>query len=302
MNALIVEDEPKLANLLRDYLVSHKFSVTVCATGEGALAALRKEPPAVVLLDIGLPGMDGLAVCKEIRSFSTVPILFLTARVEDIDRIIGLELGGDDYICKPYNPREVVARVHAVLRRAAAANTAVPAIGPAATRQIADASTARASGTISVVRAGPLEIDPESMRVLWHSTATHASPGAEPSAAHVAEPSAAHVAQHAASQPAPHAGPAPGHRAVRVETTPVEFRILHALASAPTRVFSRKQLMQRVYDDDRVVTERTLDSHIKNLRRKCQEAAHAAGDSTENAGDVIEAVYGVGYRFQLPGA
>ena len=116
-NVLIVEDESKIAELLRDYLVAAGFLVTIVERGDLAVAEVRKKRPALVILDIMLPGMDGMEVCREIRKFSTIPIIMLTARVEEIDRIIGLELGADDYVCKPFSPREIVARVKAVLRR-----------------------------------------------------------------------------------------------------------------------------------------------------------------------------------------
>jgi two-component system response regulator BaeR len=116
-NVLIVEDEVKIAELLRDYLVSAGFSVTIVERGDLAVAEVRKNTPTLVLLDIMLPGMDGMDVCREIRKFSTIPIIMLTARVEEVDRIVGLELGADDYVCKPFSPREIVARVKAVLRR-----------------------------------------------------------------------------------------------------------------------------------------------------------------------------------------
>ena len=113
-NVLIVEDEPKIAELLRDYLVAAGFLATIIERGDLAVAAIRKNAPALVLLDIMLPGMDGMDVCREIRKFSPIPIIMLTARVEEIDRIVGLELGADDYVCKPFSPREIVARVKAV--------------------------------------------------------------------------------------------------------------------------------------------------------------------------------------------
>jgi two-component system response regulator BaeR len=115
---LVVEDEPKLAALLCDYLRAGGFAPLAVGDGHAALAAHRSAKPAVVLLDLNLPGLDGLEVCRELRRDSAVPILMLTARVEEIDRLLGLEIGADDYLCKPYSPREVVARVRALLRRA----------------------------------------------------------------------------------------------------------------------------------------------------------------------------------------
>src|SRR4051794_12650750 len=117
---LIVEDEAKIAALLRDYLVVAGYRVSMLDTGTGATEWVREHLPDALLLDLMLPGEDGLSVCRGVRAFSTIPIVMVTARVEEIDRLLGLELGADDYICKPFSPREVVARIKAVLRRARA--------------------------------------------------------------------------------------------------------------------------------------------------------------------------------------
>ena len=219
---LIVEDEPKLAALLRDYLQAAGFATELVGDGEAAVASVQRAAPDAVLLDLMLPGKDGLAVCREVRAFCAVPILMVTARVEEIDRLLGLELGADDYICKPYSPREVVARVKAVLRRAQA-----PATDTA---------------------AAPLQLDPERFEARVHGQ--------------------------------------------RLGLTPVEFRLLHKLAAQPGRVYSRSQLIEAAYTDHRVVSDRTVDSHIKNLRRKLAEVGI----------DPIAAVYGVGYRLEWPAA
>ena len=226
---LIVEDEPKLASLLRDYLLAAGYAAEICASGEGVVERVRAQVPAAILLDINLPGMDGLSICRELRRFSEVPILMLTARVEELDRLLGLELGADDYICKPFSPREVVARVRAQLRRAAVAT---------------------ASG---LEAASGLRLD---------------------------------AAFHRASL---------GDAAL--ELTPVEFRLLRALAAVPGAVLSRQQLMDAAYDDHRVVSERTMDSHLKNLRRKIEDAGQRSGDASV---PTVEGVYGVGYRLALP--
>ena len=214
---LIIEDEPKLAALIRDYLVAGGFEASTLDRGDGAVAWIRDHQPAAILLDINLPGVDGLSICREVRSFSDVPILLVTARVEEIDRLLGLELGADDYICKPYSPREVVARVRAVLRRT---NPALPKTSPA------------------------VELDEDRFEARIHGQA--------------------------------------------LSLTPVEFRLLGKLASQPGRVFSRDQLIGALYADHRVVSDRTVDSHVKNLRRKLSELGV----------DPISAVYGVGYRFE----
>lgn len=214
---LVVEDEPKLAALIRDYLVAGGLQASILERGEGAVAWVREHQPAAILLDINLPGLDGLSICRELRSFSDVPILLVTARVEEIDRLLGLELGADDYICKPFSPREVVARVRAVLRR----------MNPS-TRKDASA----------------VELDEDRFEARVHGQA--------------------------------------------LTLTPVEFRLLGKLVSQPGRVFSREQLIGALYADHRVVSDRTVDSHVKNLRRKLSELGV----------DPISAVYGVGYRFE----
>ena len=216
---LIVEDEPKIAALLADYLQAMGgYRSQVLERGDVVLAHVRAEPPDLVLLDLMLPGLDGIEVCKQIRAESSVPIIMVTARVEEIDRLLGLELGADDYICKPFSPREVVARVKAVLRRAGAS----AASGP-----------------------DGLLIDEEKVLASWAGK--------------------------------------------RLNLTPVEFALLKTLAAHPGRVYSRDQLMNEMYSDYRVVSDRAVDTHIKNLRRKLAEA----GDGRE----VIESVYGLGYRF-----
>ena len=215
---LIVEDEPKLASLLRDYLLAAGYAAEICASGEGVVERVRAQVPAAILLDINLPGMDGLSICRELRRFSEVPILMLTARVEELDRLLGLELGADDYLCKPFSPREVVARVRAVLRRV---------------------------NTPAKVREGAVVLDEERFEARIHGIA--------------------------------------------LTLTPVEFRLLGKLSGQPGRVFSRAQLIGALYADHRVVSDRTVDSHVKNLRRKLVEVGI----------DPISAVYGVGYRFEL---
>ncbi len=215
---LIVEDEEKIAALLRDYLTQSGFQVRWVGRGDEAEAVFQACNPDLILLDLMLPGLDGLAVCKAIRAVSEVPIIMLTAKVDEIDRLLGLELGADDYICKPFSLREVVARVKAVLRR---------------------------FGTGAVTQARPgLKVDEDRFVASINGTP--------------------------------------------LDLTPVEFRLLALLASQPGRVFSRAQLMDRIYLDGRVVSDRTVDSHIKNLRQKIHEVA--VDD------DVIRSIYGVGYK------
>ncbi len=216
---LIVEDEQRLADLHRDYL--RKDGIETCWLDNGAIVVnwVREHAPDLILLDLMLPGKDGLEICKEIRKFSHVPIIMVTARVEEIDRLLGLDLGADDYICKPFSPREVVARVKAVLRR---------------------------STHPSVKRDRRLYIDKEYY---------HASLNGK-----------------------------------KLDLTAVEFQLITILSARPGQIFSRDQLMDRIYTDKRIVCDRTIDSHIKKLRKKI-----AAG-SPDLA--LIHSVYGVGYKYE----
>lgn len=219
---MVIEDEAKIAALLRDYLEAAGYAVRVCSDGIDALTQTLAWPADIALLDVNLPGKDGFAICRELRAASDLPILMLTARVEEIDRVLGLELGADDYVCKPFSPREVVARVRAQLRRS----------------QVMPGER----GT-----TGPLCFDEE-----------------------------AHQARIAGSL---------------LALTPVEYRLLKALAARPGSVLSRARLIDAAYADHRIVSERTMDSHLKNLRRKLHEAG---GDAV-----TIEGVYGVGYKLVL---
>jgi two-component system response regulator BaeR len=219
---LIVEDEPKIAELLQDYLVRQAgFQTRIVLRGDEALMAFRKHDPDLVLLDLMLPGLDGIEVCKLIRAESQVPIIMVTARVEEIDRLLGLELGADDYVCKPFSPREVVARVKAVLRRGS-----------------------RESGERAVTG---LEIE-----VDFHRASLDGKD---------------------------------------LQLTPVEFALLKTMVDQPGRVFSRDQLMNSMYSDYRVVSDRVVDTHIKNLRKKLARAVPER--------EVVESVYGMGYRIDV---
>jgi two-component system response regulator BaeR len=219
---LIVEDEPTLSLLLAETLRGEGFVPEVLERGDLVVASVRASEPAAILLDINLPGRNGLDVCRELRAFSTVPLIMITGRVEEIDRLLGLELGADDYICKPSTAREVVARVRALLRRA---------------RDWRERDRGAA--------APGLSLDDERFEARW--------------------------------------------QAARLDLTPVEFRLLKALGERPGRVLSRSQLLDAIYVDHRVVSDRTVDSHVKNLRRKLSEAGGGI--------DPIESVYGVGYKF-----
>jgi two-component system, OmpR family, response regulator BaeR len=220
---LVVEDDDKIAALLLDYLAAHGFAAERLADGLQVVPRVQREAPSAILLDLMLPGLDGMEVCKALRRFSSVPIIMLTARVEEIDRLLGLELGADDYVCKPFSPREVVARVKALIRRA----------------------EGRVAGT---ALSGGFVADEAGRRVRV------------------------------------------GERTLPL--TPLEYRLLCILLAQPGRVFSRDQLLDAAHDDFRDVSDRAIDSHIKNLRRKI--------DAVLPGTDCIQSVYGVGYRFEAP--
>jgi two-component system, OmpR family, response regulator BaeR len=218
-NILVVEDETKLADLLCDYLRASGFEPASLGNGTEVVPWIRTHKPDLVLLDLMLPGRDGVEVCKDIRLFSRVPIIMVTARIEEIDRLLGLELGADDYICKPFSPREVIARVKAVLRRTQ------------------DGKTIQAPG---------LALDEQRYRATLN-----------------------------------------GHD---LDLTTVEFKLLLFLVANAGRIYGRQQLMDRIYPDERIVSDRTIDSHIKKLRRKIEAADPEA--------KLIHSVYGVGYKFE----
>lgn len=217
---LIVEDEQKLAKLAADYLHNAGFSTHTLSHGDIIVPWVKQQNPDLILLDLMLPGRDGLTICREIRGFSSVPIIMVTARVEEIDRLLGLEMGADDYICKPYSPREMVARVKAVLRR----------LQPHANQES---------------HADGLTLDANSFRV--------SAAGRE------------------------------------IELTSVEFQLLQTLCRHPGHIFSRAKLMDLIYQDQRIVSDRTIDSHIKKLRKKLDELLPGR--------ELVHSVYGAGYRY-----
>ena len=221
---LVVEDEDKIARLLCDYLEKADFRTSTQANGSRVIPQVRKDMPDLILLDIMLPGVDGIELCREIRKFSNVPIIMITARVEEIDRLLGLELGADDYICKPFSPREVVARIKAIFRRV---NIEIPA---------------------HRLVVGSISLDDEIHQVTIDKQI--------------------------------------------LNLTPNEFALLKILMGRPERVFSRNELINRVQGYDFEGYDRTIDTHIKNLRRKI---AKKIPDR-----EIISTVYGVGYKFNLP--
>jgi two-component system response regulator BaeR len=216
---LIVEDEEKLAGLLRDYLAQEGFDVHMLHRGDQVEEWVRSNGADLVLLDLMLPGKNGLEVCKALRSFADVSIIMVTARVDEIDRLLGLELGADDYICKPFSPREVVARVKAVLRRARRGE-------------------AREESGLTLDDSG------------YKATISGKDLG----------------------------------------LTAVEFELLKVLVSHPGRIYTREQLMDLMYRDQRVVSDRTVDSHVKKIRKKI------AGVLSDR--EIVHSVYGVGYKYE----
>jgi two-component system, OmpR family, response regulator BaeR len=217
---LIAEDETTLASVLVGYFRAAGFAASWVADGSEVVSTVRRRPPDLIILDLMLPRRDGLDICRELRTFTTLPVVMVTARVEEVDRLLGLELGADDYICKPFSPRELVARVKAILRRASRGGLTGNSLGLLIDEQ----------KYVAVLDGQPLEL------------------------------------------------------------TPGEFRLLSTLASAPGRVFSRGQLLDRLYPHHGVVTERVVDSHIRNLRCKLRRASPDR--------ELIESVYGVGYKLQ----
>ena len=241
---LIVEDEVKIAQLLHDFLVKDGFEVALLHSGINAVETALTQPPTLLILDLMLPEKDGLTICREIRQQSDLPIIMLTARVDEIDRLLGLELGADDYICKPFSPREVVARVRAILRRLDRVALATQA------SVLAQSNPQHATiQSDEVIQYADIDLIPDQHHC--------------------------RVGEH------------------EVDLTPVEFRLLHAMLLAPGRVFSRQILMNTAYDDYRVVSDRTIDSHIKNIRRKLTAAHKATGLESP---DLLKSIYGVGYK------
>jgi two-component system, OmpR family, response regulator BaeR len=220
---LIVEDEPKLALLLVDYLTKSDFQSHWIDNGLAVLPWVHDNAPDLILLDLMLPGRNGMDICRDIRKFSNVPIIMITAQIEEIDRLLGLEIGADDYICKPYSPREVIARIKSLFRRI-------------------DAFVTPGSSTEE-----GFTVDLERYEIRYKNKI--------------------------------------------LDVTPAEFRLFATLQSTPGRVYSRDQLMNQLYDDHRIVTDRTVDSHIKNLRKKITVLIPGQ--------EVIVAIYGIGYKLEI---
>ena len=218
---LIVEDEVKLAKVLIDYLDQSDYKTSHLVNGNEVTAWVKKNKPDLILLDLMLPGTNGKEICKEIRAFSKTPIIMVTAMIDEIDRLIGLELGADDYICKPFSPKEVVARVKAVLRRTNA-------------------------DYLNEFSENEFKVNHDAYSVQI--------------------------------------------KGKKLDLTPVEFRMLTMFIDHPGRVYNRDQILNTVFDDGRIVLDRTVDTHIKNLRQKLKAA------NPEK--DYIRSIYGIGYSFE----
>lgn len=221
---LVVDDDPHIRQLLVFALAKAGLEAIEAGNGEAALAAVAAHHPDLVILDINMPQMNGLEVCRRMRADDMVPILFLSSRDDEIDRVIGIELGADDYVTKPFSPREVVARVMAILRRVAA-------------------HPPSAAGVTGLLRHGRLTLDTDGWVACWNE--------------------------------------------VEVQLTVTEFGILRTLIAMPSKVFSRDAIIDRLHGPGFAITDRTIDSHVRNLRAKFAQLG---------APDVIETRSGVGYR------
>lgn len=223
LKVLIIEDEPKIVQILETYMEREGYEVSVLNDGIDAVEIIKETEPEFVILDLMLPNKDGFTICKEVRQFSTVPIIMLTARVDEIDRLMGLEFGADDYVCKPFSPREILARMRTIMRRLEASIQK-------------EEELAYKGLTLNVDRF-QCQVDSKD-----------------------------------------------------VDLTPVEFRLLQTLVSRPGVVHSRDLLMKVCYVDERVVSTRTIDSHVKNLRSKLAKVLDGK--------ELLHSIYGVGYKLE----
>jgi len=224
MKVLVVEDDPRISEVLEYALKADGYEVQTAQRGREAAEVARKSFPGLIVLDVGLPDIDGFEVCRLVRTFSDVPVVFLTSRSDEIDRVVGLEIGGDDYVVKPFSPRELLARIKAILRRN---HRPEPA-----------AKTEDREGTL--LRYGPITIDPEKFRI--------------------------HCDRR------------------EIVLTAQEFKLLELLVRHPGRVFTREQVLNRAWGEGGLVADRTIDVHVKSLRRKFGQF------------EFIETVRGIGYR------
>ena len=218
---LIVEDEPKLAELVGAYLDQAGYEHLHIDRGEQTFDYVKKNQVDLILLDLMLPGLDGIELCRQVRQCSGIPIIMMTAKAEEIDRLIGLEIGADDYVCKPFSPREIVARIKSNLRRVELDQT-------------------------DSIHTDGFDLDVDRLRATY--------------------------------------------KGELIDLTTVECQLLQLLIKEPGRVFGRALIMKSIYSDHRVVSDRTIDSHIKKLRKKISAVAPKL--------NAIHSVYGAGYRFE----
>ncbi len=223
LKIVLVDDEPEILSLVRDYLSREGFRVLTAVNGVDGMILIEREKPDLVLLDWMLPGLNGLEMCKRLRETSSIPIIMLTAKSEEVDRVLGLEFGADDYVVKPFSLRELLARIKTVLRRASGAT----------------------QENVSALTRGELSIDVASHRV-WK-------------------------------------------RGEEILLTPTEFKMLHLLASRPGVVFSRLQLLQQAMGEEYLYYERSIDTHVSNLRKKVED--------NPSEPKFVLTVFGIGYRF-----
>lgn len=223
---VLVEDDQEIADILLKYLQAAGLNTLHFSDGVGVTEWVQQHQPAVLLLDLDLPTKNGIDVCREVRRFSDVPIIMTTAKVEEVDRLIGLEIGADDYVCKPYSVKELVARVQVQLRR----------LQRQAVQDSANVTTDNAQ----------LKVDPDAFML--------------------------------------------SYQGLQVELTAIEFKLFYLLYSHPNRIYSRGQIMDLVYADYRDVSERTVDSHIRNVRSKLAKFRLQA--------ELIRSIYGAGYKFE----
>ena len=224
MKVLVVEDDPRIADVLEYALKAEGYEVQAAQRGREAIDLARSARPGLIVLDVGLPDIDGFEVCRTVRTFSDVPVIFLTSRSDEIDRVVGLEIGGDDYVVKPFSPRELLARIKAIRRR----------------NDRAGAQPPPEPGEKKERRYGPLTIDPDRFRIQCQGK--------------------------------------------EIILTAQEFKLLELLVSHPGRVFTRAQVLNRAWGDGGLVTDRTIDVHVKSLRKKFGKF------------EFIETVRGIGYR------
>lgn len=213
---LIVEDEQKIAALISDYCQHAGFNTHCLYHGDDVIPWIKENSFDILLLDLMLPGKSGLDICRELREFNAAPVIMITAKVEEVDKLLGLEIGADDYICKPFSPKEVVARVKSFLRRI----------------------------NQQIISPNLVSLDEDTLAAVVNGQ--------------------------------------------RIELTHVEFRIFKLLTESPEKIFSRDRIMDYIYSDHRIVSDRTIDSHVKKLRHKISPAQEF---------ELIHSVYGVGYKY-----